>query len=171
MDEKIEELIEEVEFGTEMYFKLLSERTEEGSDGYNYFMEKDTREKSAKALLELMISHIFKLKYRIGTDQIDSHWIDEIYEKRNTIQKKVGWRRKRKATTIINSLARDLNDIYKSSINSYTDEIPDYTFPKLPEISGVVPEECPWIIEELIGFVSIEDFDEILSKLPEMKEK
>ena len=70
------------------------------------------------------------------------------------------WGRHRENTLLIEYLLEELQDIYEYGIQWYKWEAKRH--PDLRDMVGLLPEKCPWRVEEL---VEIED-SELLNKLP-----
>ena len=76
-----------------------------------------------------------------------------------------GWGSHREDTLLIEYLLEEFQDIYEYGIQGYKWEAKEH--PDLRDMVGLLPEHCPWTLEELM---ENEDY-ELLNKLPEREKR
>ena len=69
------------------------------------------------------------------------------------------WKDKKRDTNLINTINNILDNIYGIGVAYYKDDAKKY--PDLVDGLELIPEECPWTLEELLD----ESIDHLLDKL------
>lgn len=112
--------------------------------------------------LAIMIEHLLLLKMKYYTnDRKYGNWGNTIRNYRLRVVDDIIWNKKERDTMLIDYLSDSLQDIYEAGVKRYQ-KVSEY-YPNRANRSQVVPEHCPWSLEELIN----DTVEELLQKLPD----
>lgn len=125
-----------------------------------------------------LVRHFLEKKYSTDHDP-DGHWDREIKTFRNSIAEEIDWylfkkkMAKKKGyghdTNSISFMRTNLQDFYEVGITHYEkmreDSINAGGPITLPDISDILPEECPWTLEQFLDA----PVEEVMNLLPDLK--
>lgn len=94
-------------------------------------------------------------------DRKHGNWGDTIRNNRLRVAAYIGWDQKGRDVILIDYLSDALQDIYEAGVERYK-KASEY-YPNRVDRSQLIPEHCPWSLEELIN----DTVDELLEKLPD----
>lgn len=126
------------------------------------FIEDRTIRNHSWNALTIMIEHLLLLKMKYYTkDRKHGNWGDTIRNNRLRVIAYIGWDQKGRDVILIDYLSDALQDIYEAGVERYK-KASEY-YPNRVDRSQLIPEHCPWSLEELIN----DTVDELLEKLPD----
>lgn len=124
-----------------------------------------------KNLSAEIVCHLLEMRYS-SNKMLYKHWEKEVIEFREQICREIDWdlHLKRMAkkkgyahdSNAVSFMRFNLQEYYEIGITYYEKLVRNKKYPDLPPIDGIIPEECPWALEEFLDG----DIDEIISKLP-----
>lgn len=126
------------------------------------FVEEKMRQNRAFHALAIMIEHLLLLKMKYYTnDRKHGNWGEEVRTGRLEAAYAIEWNKKERDTALTEYLSGALQNIYEAGVKRYQKVCERY--PDRADRSQVIPEHCPWSLEELVDSM----VDELLKKLPD----
>ena len=129
------------------------------------FLEDANPAIKSKSWLAVIMEHFLKLAYcssEIVLSQNYKNWTKSISNARESIRSEVTPKNRKK---LLLYLEINLNEIYKNSIKKYGKAQKKNEY--LPSLEKVVPEDCPWEVEDLLKENLIQF---IVNQLPDITE-
>lgn len=126
------------------------------------FVKEKMRQNRAFHALAIMIEHLLLLKMKFYTeDRPHGNWGNTVRTSRSEAAVVTEWNKKERDTALTEYLSGALQDIYEMGVKRYQKVSRHY--PDRADRSQVIPEHCPWSLEELVDST----VDELLEHLPD----
>ena len=166
MNQEFKEALERLDLITEELSKMrraiiASSEGKPFNEAFNEEIYLENRQDEDKSYSHLcrMMEHLLKLKY-CTNDRNHNLWINSVETHKSDVVDIIKWKsKKNKKTNYVKYLNTELQNIYEDSIEYYKDAAKKY--PDLVDGIELIPEECPWTLEELMD----ESIDDLLEKL------
>lgn len=133
---------------------------------------------TCRKLSKKLVRHFLEMKYSSSHDP-NAHWEGEIREFRDALATEIDWYlfKKKKGkqkghkadSASILYMRNNLQTFYEGGVVEY-ERLRDNTIKNkkiltLPDISKIVPEECPWTLEQFLDA----PVEEVMNLLPDLK--
>ncbi len=128
------------------------------------FLEENDIWRKAYVVLARMMESLMKIKYcTYYSVTVDLE--KECEKQRGKVKMYTGWGMHMEDTLLIERLTGEFQDIYEYGVQFYKRAAKEQL--DLRDMVSLLPEECPWTLEELME----NDIYELLSKLPEREKR